>query len=75
MKTIKSGVLIVAFSIIAATPTLAQQQPANDRWCWYARATLMCRAATYEQCMASRHETACFLNPKYEKKDKKKSDR
>lgn len=61
---------------LAATPAEAQrrQQAPSDLWCrdaqigWGGGSVMICRAATYEQCMASRssHIETCYLNPLYD---------
>jgi hypothetical protein len=61
--------------LIAATAADAQRanrQPANDAWCRDMQTELgpimVCRAYTYEQCMASRtsHGETCYANPLYD---------
>lgn len=55
----------------------AQKNPPYDLWCRDAQlgraggSVMVCRAYTYEQCMASRnsHIETCYLNPLYDKRN------
>lgn len=64
-----------AFGATAAdAQNRARQSPPYDAWCrdiqtgWGGGATMICRAYTYEQCMASRtsHVETCYQNPLYD---------
>lgn len=62
-----------AFAVTAAGAQQRQQAP-YDAWCRDVQTglsgggTMICRAYTYEQCMASRtsHIETCYLNPLYD---------
>jgi hypothetical protein len=75
----KAKVLLIAIlscSAFAAAPADAQrrQNPPYDLWCRDMQlgrgggGVMICRAYTYEQCMASRtsHVETCYLNPLYD---------
>lgn len=73
-KTLFLAALSCGF--LAATAASAQRSPQNapyDAWCrdlqtGLGGGVMVCRAYTYEQCMASRssHTETCYLNPLYD---------
>lgn len=77
MKTKILFLAILSCGVFAVTAADAQRSPKNppyDAWCrdiqtgWGGGGTMICRAYTYEQCMASRtsHIETCYLNPLYD---------
>ncbi len=75
MKAIPLFSLLLCGSLFATMPAEAQQrtQPPYDSWCrdlqtGVGGSVMVCRAYTYEQCMASRssHVESCYLNPLYD---------
>ncbi len=68
---------VLSFGLLAAGAADAQrglQSPPYDAWCRDVQTglggggTMICRAFTYEQCMAARtsHTETCYLNPLYD---------
>jgi hypothetical protein len=63
-----------AFAMTAAEAQRAPQNPPSDAWCREAQvgrgggSVMICRAYTFEQCMASRasHVETCYPNPLYD---------
>ncbi len=63
-----------ALGATAADAQRGRNSPPNDAWCrdiqtgWGGGGVMICRAYTYEQCMASRtsHIETCYPNPLYD---------
>ena len=74
MKTKLMLLAVLSCSALALGPADAQRQKAPyDAWCRDMQIgrggnVMVCRAYTYEQCMASRtsHVESCYLNPLYD---------
>jgi hypothetical protein len=69
------GVAVLLALLAAGTSAEAQRKQApSDLWCremqtgWGGGTVMICRAYTYEQCMAARtsHIETCYMNPLYD---------
>lgn len=70
--------VVAVAAMLAGTATHAQpiQRAPYDLWCrdqqlgWGGGSVMVCRAYTYEQCMASRtsHIETCYRNPLYDRR-------
>lgn len=76
LRLLSIGLIAALAGSFLGTPADAQpkQRAPSDLWCrdvqigWGGGSVMICRAYSYEQCMASRtsHIETCYLNPLYD---------